>query len=125
MTTPTPAPRTRRLRAAIIGFGLEDVAGDAPRRLLTSEHGLVVGGSAEAQADWVETLLRLESELERLGCGLGDLKPQELAEVAWRIDSAELHDIAVRLGAGIEHLGRDFADLGPAELTDLAAGEVA
>ena len=35
----------------------------------------------------LETMLRLESELERLGQGLADITPDQLPEIAWRIDS--------------------------------------
>jgi len=81
----------------------------------------MVGGSDETHADLLEIMLRLESELDRIGCGLGDLGPQELADMAWRIDSPELHDIAVRMEAGLRSSGRTFAESSAEELTDLAA----
>ena len=40
---------------------------------------------------------------------------------AWRIDSPELHEIAVRMKTGIESQGRDFHDLSAEELTDLSS----
>ena len=69
----------------------------------------------------LETMLRLESELDRRGRRLAEVTPTELAEIAWRIDSPELHEIALRLKAGLESQGRPFEDLTAEELTDLSA----
>ncbi len=113
---------TRRLRATIIGLGLD--GSDGPNRIITGEECLVIGGSEETHAELLETLLRLESELERRGQRLGDLLPDELAEVAWRIDSPELHQIALRIGNGLERRGRSFRESTPEELTELALGDV-
>lgn len=117
-TQPEAAPR--RLRAAIIGFGLDGQ--DSPQRLSTGEQCLLVGGSAETHAEMLETMLRLETELERLNRGLGDLNPVELAEIAWRIDSPELHQIALQLDAELDRQGRSFFDLSAEELTEFATG---
>jgi hypothetical protein len=65
----------------------------------------------------------MELELDRQGQRLGDLDPLELAELAWRIDSPELHDIALRLEAGLEQQGREFEELSAEELTALLAPE--
>ncbi|MHC5542592.1 hypothetical protein ACYOEI_30575 [Singulisphaera rosea] len=116
-TQPDGGPR--RMRAAIIGFGLD--SRDSQQRLSTGDTCLLVGGSAETHAEMLETILRLESELDRLGQDLADVTPTELAEIAWRIDSPELHQIAVRLEAGLELQGRDFHELSAEELTDLSA----
>src|SRR5947209_11246603 len=105
MTT-QPDAGPRRLRAAIIGFGLDGT--DQQQRLSTGDQCILVGGSAETHAEMLETMLRLESELERLGRGLADVTPSMLAEIAWRIDSPELHEIALRLGEGLERNGRTF-----------------
>ena len=115
MTT-QPGGQPRRLRAAIIGFGLDGL--DSQHRLSTGEQCLLVGGSAETHAEMLETMLRLESELDRRGQGLADLDPDELAEIAWRIDSPELHEIALRLKDGLEDQGREFGDLTAEELTE-------
>lgn len=116
----THAPRgPRRLRAALIGLGL-DGRGD-PQRIITGKDCLVLGGSAETQAELLETLLRLESELERRGRRLGDVPPAELAEIALRIDSPELEAIALRLESGLKRLGHSFAESTAEELTALAA----
>ncbi len=118
MTT-QPGGRPRRLRAAIIGFGLD--GHDSQHRLSTGDQCLLVGGSAETHAEMLETMLRLESELDRRGQRLADLHPTDLAEIAWRIDSPELHAIALRLKAGIDQQGRAFEDLSAEELTQLSA----
>ena len=119
MTT-QPGGRPRRLRAAIIGFGLDGRI-DSQHRLSTGDQCVLVGGSEETHAEMLETMLRLESELDRRGRLLGDLNPVELAEVAWRIDSPELHAIAVQLADGLDRQGRRFEDLSADELTDLTA----
>lgn len=118
MTQPDAGPR--RLRAAIIGFGLD--AGDDLQRLSTGEHSILVGGSAETHAEMLETILRLESELERRGQGLAEVTPNELADIAWRIDSPELHRIAINLGDGLAVQGWDFDRATAEQLTELSAG---
>jgi hypothetical protein len=118
MTT-QPGGEPRRLKAAIIGFGLD--SGDSQQRLSTGEQCLLVGGSAETHAEMLEILLRLESELDRRGQRLGEVSPSELAEIAWRIDSPELHQIAMRLWDGLNRSGRQFEDLTAEELTELSA----
>ena len=90
--TKQPDGGPRRIRAAIIGFGLD--GHDDHQRLSTGEHCLLVGGSAETHAEMLEIVLRLESELDRLGRRLAEMAPTELAEIAWRIDSPELIEIA-------------------------------
>ncbi len=118
MTT-QPGGAPRRLKAAIIGFGLD--GRDSLRRLSTGDECVLVGGSAETHAEMLEIMLRLESELDRRNCRLGDVTPDELAEIAWRIDSPELHEIALRLAEGIDDQGRRFEDLSADELTELSA----
>ncbi len=110
----------RRLRAAIVGLGMQ--SDDGQHRIITGEQYLLVGGSAESHAEMVETVLRLESELDRLGRGLGEMTPDQLAEIAWRIDSPELHQIAVRLDDGLRRTGRTFEESTAEELTALSAG---
>jgi hypothetical protein len=117
MTT-QPGGGPRRLRAAIIGFGLD--GSDSQQRLSTGDDCLVVGGSAETHAEMLETMLRLASELERLGQRLCDIPPAELADIAWRIDSPELHEIAVRLHEGLVRQGRTFEESSAEELTELS-----
>ena len=81
-----------------------------------------MGGSEETHAELLETMLRLESELERLGRGLADMTPDELAEIAWRIDSPELHEIALQMGEGLARACRSFHDSTAEELTELSSG---
>ncbi|MDX2035385.1 MAG: hypothetical protein SFX72_01940 [Isosphaeraceae bacterium] len=98
----------------MIGFGLD--GSDTPRRLTTSEQCLMIGGSEDTHDEMVETVLRLESELERRGRRLGDVTPTELADIAWRIDSPELHAIAVRLHDGLLLGGIDFMEASAEDL---------
>lgn len=109
----------RRLRAAIIGLGLDGP--DRPRRIINGDHCLMIGGSAETHAELLETMLRLEAELQRLGRRLGDVEPAELAEIALRIDSPELHAIALQLDDGLRSRGLSFHESTAEELTELAA----
>ena len=118
-TTPSPGG-TRRRRAAIIGFGLDGPP--RPHRLITGEDRLLLGGSEASHEALLETMLRLDAELERLGVDLGDLAPPELAELAWRIDSPELAAVADRLDEGLRRLGRSFEESTAEELTAIAAG---
>ena len=117
--TNQPDAGPRRLRAAIIGFGLDGT--DLQQRLSTGEQCILVGGSADTHAEMLETMLRLESELERLGRGLADVTPDQLAEIAWRIDSPELHQIALRLEEGLERRGRTFHESSAEELTEFSS----
>ncbi len=120
MTTKTQhAGGPRRLKAAIIGFGLDGL--DSHQRLSTGDECLLLGGSAETHAEMLETMLRLESELDRRGQRLGEVNPIDLAEIAWRIDSPELHSIALRLQDALDRAGRQFEELSADELTDLSA----
>jgi hypothetical protein len=119
--TQSPTAPTRRIRAALILLGLD--SRDNQKRLTRSEQSLVLGGSAETHDALRETVLRMELELDRQGQRLGDLDPLELAELAWRIDSPELHDIALRLEAGLEQQGREFEELSAEELTAILAPE--
>jgi hypothetical protein len=116
--TQQPDGTRRRLCAAIIGFGLD--GDDDHQRLSTGEQCLLVGGSAETHAEMLETMLRLESELDRRGRRLSEVNPVELAEIAWRIDSPELHEIALRLKTALERQGRAFEELSADELTELS-----
>ena len=120
MTQQTSA-RPRRIRAALIGLGLDSF--DDQKRLTRSDQSLVFGGSAETHAQLRETVLRMELELDRQGQQLGDLDPLELAELAWRIDLPELHAIALRLEDQLARQGRTFQELSAEELTALLAAE--
>ena len=79
------SPQPRRLRAALIGFGLDN--GDDEQRLTRGDQTLIFGGSAETHAELQETALKMEQELNRRGQDLGDLDPIELAELATVIES--------------------------------------
>jgi hypothetical protein len=116
--TKQPDGGPRRLRAAIIGFGLD--GDDSLQRLSTGEQCLLVGGSQETHAEMLETMLRLESELDRRGRQLAEVNPTELAEIAWRIDSPELHEIALALQAQLDRQGRTFEEMTAEELTSMS-----
>ncbi len=121
-TTPTQGVSvTRRRRAAIIGVGLDGPL--RPHRLITGDDRLVIGGSEQTREALLETILRLESELDRMGVELGELDPEELAELALRIDSPELHRVALRLHEGLQERGRSFEESTAEELTELATGD--
>ena len=119
--TQQSSARPRRIRAALIGLGLD--SHDRP--------------SAPDPERPVPGLRRLRRDPRRAprdrpadGTGarsaraaLGDLDPLELAELAWRIDSPELHDIALRLEAGLEQQGREFEELSAEELTAILTPE--
>jgi hypothetical protein len=109
--------KPRRIRAAFIAIGLD--GRDDDHHVTRSDQGLIVGGSAETHAEIQETMLRMEEELERRGQNLGDLDPEELAELAWRIDSPELHGIALQLEAGISRQGLRFEEMTAEQLTAL------
>ena len=115
------SPVPRRLRAAFIGFGLDN--GDDQQRLTRGDQTLIVGGSAETHAELRETALKMEHELDRRGRSLGDLDPAELADLAAMIDSPELHEIALRPQGVVSsnRVEQDLEDLTAEELTDLSA----
>ena len=120
-TTQQSLARPRRIRAALIGLGLD--AYDDQKRLTRSDQSLVFGGSAETHALLRETVLRMELELDRQGQQLSDLDPLELAELAWRIDLPELHEIALLLEDQLERQGLTFQELSAEELTALLAAD--
>ncbi len=119
--TPSTIPQggRRRLRAALVGVGLD--ATDEAQRIITGRQCVVVGGSAETHAEMLETMLRLESELDRLGVGLGDLPPDRLFDLAWRIDSPELFQIALNLESGLDNHGCGFHEATAEALTEMTA----
>ncbi len=120
MTNPSHAAQRepRKLRAVLIGLGFD--GSEVPQRIATGDQCLLVGGSEETHAELLETVLRLESELERLGLSLSEVAPPQLAEIAWRIDSPELHEMALRMHHGLVQSGRSFHDSTAEELTELS-----
>jgi hypothetical protein len=112
-------PRPRRLRAAFIGFGLDN--GDDEQRLTRGDQTLIFGGSAETHAELRATAAKMERELKLRGQELSDLDPEALADLATAIDSPELHEIAMRLQEGLKRQGRAFEELSADELTALSA----
>lgn len=104
----------RRLRAAIIGFGLD--GDDDQQRVTRSAQCLVIGGSAETHAEMREAMTRIELELETMDRELGELNPIDLAELAFRVDLPELQGLAVKLETGLEREGREFEEVSADEL---------
>ncbi len=50
------------------------------------------------------------------------MTPEQLAEIAWRIDSPELHQIALQLEEGLSARGRTFHESSAEELTEYSSG---
>lgn len=117
-TQPASSRAPSRRRAILIGLDLE--SDQSPRRVINGPRCLVVGGSAESHAEMLETMLRLESELERRGRELGEIPPDELAEIALRIDSPELHRLAIQMDESLRERGRAFHEASAEELTEVA-----
>ena len=119
MTT-QPGGGPRRLKAAIIGFGLD--GRDSQQRLSTGEQCLLVGGSAETHAEMLETMLRLESELDRRGQRLAEVDPDRAGRdrLADRLARAP-RDRDAALGRPRRSPAGEFEDLSAEELTDLSA----
>lgn len=117
-TTHATTPPTRRLRAALIGFGF-DGGDDDQKRVTRSAQCLVVGGSESTHAEMREAVTRIELELEWMQRELSDLDPMDLAELAFRVDLPELHHLALQLEDGLEIRGCGFGDLSAEELTAL------
>jgi hypothetical protein len=113
-----PQSRSRPLRARLVGFCADDA--EPIQRVTRTPNGVVTGGSRTAHEQLREVALRLELELDRLGVGLGELSPSELAEVAWRIDSPEIFRFAVHLDKGLEKRNIDFHASTPELLMEIS-----
>ena len=108
------------MKAAIIGFGLDGQ--DAMSRLTTGDSCVLLGGSDETHAEMLETMLRLESELERIGQPLGEVSPDR----AGRDRLADRQPGTApdrRSGSTTDssESGRTFRDSSAEELTELSA----
>ncbi len=112
-----PKPR-RALRAVLVGIGPEDPS--QPKKIINGPHCLMVGGNESVHGEMLETALRLESELERRNRNLGEVSPSELAEIAWTIDSPELHRVAVQLHEELQRLGQSFHESSAEDLNRLS-----
>ena len=123
MTTQPGGRTATSSSAAIIGFGLDGDGDSHPTRLSTGEECLLVGGlEPRPMPRCLRSVLRLESELDqRWALRLGEVSPSdELADIAWRIDSPELHAIALQLHANLEREGRTFEDSTAEQLTEMS-----
>jgi len=116
--THQPHGRTRPIQATLVGFANDSV--DSIQRVTRMPNGTLVGGSRQSHEHLREVALRLEVELERLGVGLAELSPAELAEVAWRIDSPEMFEFAVRLDDGLRRRDMSFHESSPELLMEIS-----
>lgn len=117
-----PTRSQRPIRAAMVGFATDQ---DEPiQRVTRLPNGTVLGGSKNAHEHLREIALRLELELDRLGVGLQDLSPPQLAEVAWRIDSPEMFEFAVHLDHGLKRRDLEFHDSSPEILMEISLEHV-
>ena len=114
------SPRPRRLRAAFIGFGLDN--GDDEQRLTRGDQTLIFGGSAETHAELRETALKMEQELNRRGPGSGRARPDRAGR-AWprRSTLRNCTKSPCDSRKDLERQGRAFEDLTAEELTALSA----
>lgn len=113
-----PQSRMRPLRAKLVGLCADDA--ESMQRVTRTPIGMVSGGSKVAHEQMREVALRLELELDRLGVGLGDLNPEQLAEVAWRIDSPEIFQFAVHLNRGLAKRNIEFHASTPELLMEIS-----
>lgn len=118
-----PLGRPRPIRATLVGFASDQA--DSVRRVTRLPNGTVLGGSRHAHDHLREIALRLEVELDRLGVGLAELSPSQLAEVAWRIDSPEMFEFAMHLDDGLRRREIDFHDSTPEVLMEISLELVA
>src|SRR5262249_14136943 len=70
------SPRPRRLRAALIGLGLD--SGDDDNRLTRGNQTLILRGSAETHAELHASALKIDKERKRRGQELAKLDPAAL-----------------------------------------------
>ena len=75
-------PRRRRLRAALLGLGLDNQ--DGHKRVTRGERFVIAGGSAETHERMTETVVKTFEELKQRRRGLEDVEPAELAEIIGR-----------------------------------------
>ncbi len=70
---------TKAAPATLLGLGLDN--DDGHKRLTTAEEFAIVGGSAETHEKMTETALKTFEELKLRGKKLGQVEPEELAEI--------------------------------------------
>ena len=116
--TNEPQGRTRPIRAAMVGLATDAI--DSVQRVTRLPNGTLLGGSRQSHDQMREVALRLEVELDRLGVGLAQLSPSELAEVAWRIDSPAMFEFAERLDDGLRRRDVRFHESTPELLMEIS-----
>ena len=71
--------RPKRGPGALLGLGLDN--DDGHRRITTGEQFAILGGSAETHERMTETVVKTFEELKQRGKKLGEVEPDELAEI--------------------------------------------
>lgn len=71
-------PKSANEVVGLLGVGLD---GDGHQRLTTTEHFLLVGGSADTHERMQATAIRFNEALERRGKRLADAEIDEVAEL--------------------------------------------
>ena len=71
--------RKKPAAAALLGIGLDN--DDGHKRITTAEEFAILGGSAETHERMTETALKTFEELKQRGKKLGEVEPDELAEI--------------------------------------------
>jgi exosome complex RNA-binding protein Rrp42 (RNase PH superfamily) len=71
-------PTDTREVVGFLGIGLDQ---DGHSRVTKAEHFLLVGGSAETHERMQETVVRFEEALDKAGKRLGEVSPEEAADL--------------------------------------------
>lgn len=71
--------RKKAPAAALLGIGFDH--DDGHKRITTAEEFAILGGSAETHERLTETALKTFEELKQRGKKLGEVEPEELAEI--------------------------------------------
>jgi hypothetical protein len=73
--------KRRHEKPEVVGFLGVGLDGDGHRRLTTTEHFVLVGGSADTHERMQGTAIRFNESLERRGKQLKDTEPSEIADL--------------------------------------------
>ena len=103
--------------------GAWTIRDDGTHRIISGEEyaASISGSSENPTPSWSRPCSASSRSWSAWAVRLGEVEPSELVDLAWRIDSPELHEIALRIEAGLLEQGRTFADAPAEVLTDLAA----
>jgi hypothetical protein len=73
--------KRRPAKREVIGLLGVALDGDGHRRLTTTDHFILVGGSADTHQRMQDAAIRFNESLERRGKHLKDTEPSEIAEL--------------------------------------------